>query len=78
VRVKRTKKGGWDMCLLPLALARATVLQRSVVLQRSAVLQRSIKIQTLIVLSKDAFVTDVEVADLKNGIQIENLFAFGK
>ncbi len=27
---------------------------------------------------KDAFVTDVEVADLKNKIQIENPFAFGK
>ncbi len=27
---------------------------------------------------KDAFATDVEVADLENGIQIENLFAFGK
>ncbi len=27
---------------------------------------------------KDAFVTDVEVADLKNRIQIENPFAFGK
>jgi hypothetical protein len=27
---------------------------------------------------KDAFVTDVEVADLKNGIQIENPFAFRK
>jgi hypothetical protein len=27
---------------------------------------------------KDAFVTDVEVADLKNGIQVENLLAFGK
>jgi hypothetical protein len=26
---------------------------------------------------KDAFVTDVEVADLKNGIQVENPFAFG-
>jgi hypothetical protein len=27
---------------------------------------------------KDAFVTDVEVADLKNRIQIETPFAFGK
>jgi hypothetical protein len=27
---------------------------------------------------KDAFVTDVEVADLKNGIQIENPLVFGK
>ncbi len=27
---------------------------------------------------EDAFITDVEVADLKNGIQVENLFAFGK
>jgi hypothetical protein len=27
---------------------------------------------------KDAFVMDVEVADLKNGIQVENPFAFGK
>ncbi len=27
---------------------------------------------------KDAFVADVEVADLENGIQVENLFAFGK
>jgi hypothetical protein len=26
----------------------------------------------------DAFVTEVEVADLKNGIQVENLFTFGK
>jgi hypothetical protein len=27
---------------------------------------------------KDAFVSDMEVEDLENGIQIENLFAFGK
>jgi hypothetical protein len=27
---------------------------------------------------KDAFVTDVEVADLKKWIQVENPFAFGK
>ena len=27
---------------------------------------------------KDAFVTDVEVADLEKGIQVENLFAFDK
>jgi hypothetical protein len=27
---------------------------------------------------EDAFITDVEVADLKNGIQVENPFAFGK
>jgi hypothetical protein len=27
---------------------------------------------------EDAFVKDVEVADLKNGIQVENLFTFGK
>jgi hypothetical protein len=27
---------------------------------------------------KDAFVTDIEVADLENKIQIENPFAFGK
>jgi hypothetical protein len=27
---------------------------------------------------KDAFITDTEVADLKNGIQVENLFTFGK
>jgi hypothetical protein len=27
---------------------------------------------------KDAFVTDVEVADLENRIQTENPFAFGK
>jgi hypothetical protein len=27
---------------------------------------------------KDAFVTDIEVADLKSGIQVENPFAFGK
>jgi hypothetical protein len=27
---------------------------------------------------KDAFVTDVEVTDLKNRIQVENPFAFGK
>ena len=27
---------------------------------------------------KDAFVTDIEVADLKNGIQVENPFVFGK
>ncbi len=27
---------------------------------------------------KDAFVTDIDIADLKNGIQVENPFAFGK
>jgi hypothetical protein len=27
---------------------------------------------------EDAFVTDIEVADLENGIQVENLFTFGK
>jgi hypothetical protein len=27
---------------------------------------------------EDSFVTDVEVADLKNGIQVENPFVFGK
>jgi hypothetical protein len=27
---------------------------------------------------KDTFVTDVDVADLKNWIQVENLFVFGK
>ncbi len=27
---------------------------------------------------KEAFVTDVEVADLRNGIQVKNLFAFDK
>jgi hypothetical protein len=27
---------------------------------------------------KDAFVTDIEVAELENGIQVENQFAFGK
>ncbi len=27
---------------------------------------------------KDTFVTDIEVADLKNGIQVENPFVFGK
>ncbi len=27
---------------------------------------------------KDVVVTDVKVADLKNGIQVENPFAFGK
>jgi hypothetical protein len=27
---------------------------------------------------KDAYVMDIEVVDLENGIQVENLFAFGK
>ncbi len=27
---------------------------------------------------EDAFVMDIEVADLENGIQVENLFTFGK
>jgi hypothetical protein len=27
---------------------------------------------------EEAFVTDIEVADLENWIQVENLFAFGK
>jgi hypothetical protein len=27
---------------------------------------------------EDAFATDVEVADLKNRVQVENPFAFGK
>jgi hypothetical protein len=27
---------------------------------------------------EDAFITGVEVADLKNGIQVETLFAFDK
>ncbi len=27
---------------------------------------------------EDAFITDIEVADLKNRIQVENLFASGK
>jgi hypothetical protein len=27
---------------------------------------------------KDAFITDIDVTDLENGIQVENLFAFDK